>query len=140
MEEFQGLCYFPRKMILYSSTKFSILKPLTNFQSLGRFDLGLLQTSKEIYTKLQRTEKVFGEFQALPLFPRKIVLYWSTKFGILKTWTNNAWLKRFDLGFWQTSKQIYRKLQYKDKVFGEFQVLPRYSKKAVCIRRPNFTF
>ena len=43
-------------------------------------------------------EKVFRGFQGLPCFP---------------------WLGRFDVGSWQTSKQIYRKLQYREEVFGE---------------------
>ena len=42
------------------------------------------QTSKQIYRKLKYREKVFEEFQRLLRFPRKIVLYSSTKFGILK--------------------------------------------------------
>ena len=42
------------------------------------------QTSKQIYRKLKYKEKVFGEFQRLPRFPQKMVLYWSTKIGVLK--------------------------------------------------------
>ena len=40
------------------------------------------QTSKQIYRKHKCKEKLFGEFQCLPCFPRKTVLYSSTKFGI----------------------------------------------------------
>ena len=128
---------FPRKTIFYSSTKFGILKPRTNNESLRRFDLGLWQTWKQIYTKLQYWKKVFGEFQALPQFPREMVLYLSTKFGILKPGSNIQSLRRFKLGFWQTSKQIYRKLQYKEKVFEESQGLSRFPKKWFCIGWPN---
>ena len=74
-------------------------------------------------------EKVFGEFQALSCFPRKIVFYSSTKIGILKPGTYIQSLRSFDLGLLQTPKQIYRKLQYKEKVFGEFQALPRFPRK-----------
>ena len=88
-------------------------------------------TSKQIYKKLHCKEKVFEEFQGLPRFRGKMVLYSSTKFGILKPWTNVLWPRRLNLGFWQTSKQIYRKLQYSEKVFGEFQGLPRFSRKMV---------
>ena len=42
------------------------------------------------------------------------------KFGILKLWTNIPWLRRFDLGFWQTSNWIYRKLKDSEKTFGQF--------------------
>ena len=40
-----------------------------------------------------------------------------------KTWTNTPWPRRFDLGFWQSWKQLYRKLQYREKAFEEFQGL-----------------
>ena len=42
------------------------------------------QTLKQIYRKPKYSKKVFEEFQRLPRFPRKMVLYSSTKFGILK--------------------------------------------------------
>ena len=131
-EEFQGLLRFPRKnSFVYSSTEFGILKPWTNIQSLRRFDLGFWKTSKQIYRKLQHRKKVFEELKVLSRFPRKMILYSSTRFGILKPWTNISWPRRFDLGIWQTSKQINRKLQYREKVFGEFKALPRFPRKMV---------
>ena len=116
-------------MVLYSPIKFGILKPWTNILWLRRFDLGFWQTVKQIYWKLQYRDKVFGEFQGLPHFPKKMVLYSSTKFGVIKPWTNIPWLWRFDLGFSHTSKQIYRKHQCKEKGFGEFQGLPWFPRK-----------
>ena len=50
----------------------------------------------------------------------------STKLGIIKIWTNIQLFRRFDLEFWQTLKQIYRRLQYKEKVFEEFQALSHF--------------
>ena len=125
-------------MVLYSSTKFGILKPWTNIQSLGRFDLGLWQTSKQIYRKLQYKQKVYVEFQGFSHFPRKMVLYSWTKFCMLKPWTNIQSLRKFHLGFWQASKQIYRKLQYREKVFGEFKTLPRFLKRMVLFSSIKF--
>ena len=116
-------------MVLYSLTKFSIIKSWTNTPWLRRFDLGFWQTSKQIYRKLQYTQKVFREFQDLPRFPRKMILYPSTKFGIRKVWTNTPWVRRFDLGFSHTSKEIYGKLQYTEKGFGKFQRFPRFPRK-----------
>ena len=43
--------------------------------------------------------KVLEGFQRLPCFPRKMVLYSSNKFGILKPSTIISKLIRFDLGF-----------------------------------------
>ena len=131
LEEFQRSSRFPRKMVLHSSTKFGILKPLTIISNLIRFDLGFWQASKPIYSKLKYREKNLEEFQRLARFPRKMVLYSSTKFGILKPWTNIPKLKRFDLGFWQTSKPVNAKLKYREQVFGEFQCLPRFLRKMV---------
>ena len=122
-KSFQRLPHFPRKMVLHSSTKFGILKPWTIISKLIRFDLGFWQTLKQIYRKFKYRDKVLKEFQRFPSFPKKMVLYSSTIFGILKPWPIISKLIRFDLGFWQTSKKIYRKLKYREKVFQEFQRL-----------------
>ena len=131
LEEFQRLPRFPRKMVLYSSTKFCILKPWTIISNLLRFDLGFWQASKPFYRKLKYREKVLEEFQRLPRFPRKMVLYSSTKFGILKPLTIISNHIRFDLGFWQASKPFYRKLKYREKVLEEFQRLPQFPRQMV---------
>ena len=128
-EEFQRLTPFPRKMVLYSSTKFKILKPRTIISKLIRFDLGFWQTSKQVYRKLKYRENVLEEFLYLPPFPRKIVLNSSIKFGILKPWTIISKFIRFNLGFWQTLKQVYRKLKNRKKLSEEFERLPRYFQK-----------
>ena len=131
LEEFQRLRRFPRKSVLYSSTKFGILKPRTIISILIRFDLGFWQASKPFYRKLRYKEKVLEEFQRLPRLTRKIVLYSSTKFVILKPLTIISNLIRLDLGFWQASKQIYRKLEYSEKILDEFQRLLGFPRKTV---------
>ena len=137
-EEFQRLPCVPRKMVLYSSTNFRILKPWTIISNLIRFDLGFWQVSKPFYRKLKYREKVLEEFQRLPPLPRKMVLYSSTKFVILKPLTIVSNLIRFDLGFCQPSKQIYRKLKYREKVLEEFQRLLRFPRKMVLYSSTNF--
>ena len=137
-EEFHGLPCFPRKMVLYSSTNFCILKPWAIISNIIRFHLGLWQPSKPFYRKLKYREKVLEEFQRLPRFPRKMVLYSSTKFGILKPWAIISNLIRFDLGFWQASKPFYRKFKYREKVLEEFQRLPRFPGKMVLYSSTNF--
>ena len=131
LEEFQSLAGFPRKMVLYSSTKLGILKTLTIVSNLFKFDLGFWQPSKQIYRKLEYSEKDLEEFQRLLRFPRKIILYSSTKFGILMPWTSISNLISFDLGFWQASKPFYRKLKYRQKVLEEFQRLPQFPRQMV---------
>ena len=131
LEEFQRLPRLPRKMVLYSSTKFVILKPLTIVSNLIRFDLGFCQPSKQIYNKLVYSENVLNEFQRLLRFPRKMILYCSTKFGILRSWTIISKLIRFDLGFWQASTLFNRKFKYREQVLEEFQRLPRFPRKMV---------
>ena len=83
-EDFWSFSGFSRKMVVYSSTKFGIRKPWKKILSLRTLNLGFSQTSKQIYRKLQFREKVFGEFEALPRFRRKMILNSSSKFGILK--------------------------------------------------------
>ena len=135
---FQCLARFPRKIVLYSSTNFRILKPSVITSNLIRFDLGFWHVSKPFYRKLKYTEKVLEEFQSLRRFSRKMALYSSTNFRILKPWAIISNLIRFDLGFWQASKPFYRKLKYREKVLEEFQRLPRFPRKVVLYSSTNF--
>ena len=125
-------------MHLHLSTNFCILKPWAIISNLIRFDLGFWQASKPFYRKLKYREKVLEEFQRLPRFPRKMVLYSSTNFCILKPWAIISNLIRFHLGFWQASKSFYRKLNYKEKVLEEFQHLPRFPRKMFLYSSTNF--
>ena len=140
LEEFQRLPRFPRKMVLYSSTNFRILKPWAIISNLIRFDLGFWQVSKPFCRKLKYREKVLEEFQRFPGFPRKIVLYLSSKLYILKPWAIISNLIRFDLGFWQSSKLFYRKRKYRENILEEFVGLPRFPRKIVLYSQPIFTF
>ena len=125
-------------MVLYSSTNFSILKPWAIISNLIRFDLDIWQASKPFYRKLKYKETVSEEFQRLPCFPRKMVLYSSTNFRILKPWTIISKLIRFDLDFWQASKPFYTKLKYREKDLEEFQRLPGFQRKMVLHFSTNF--
>ena len=133
LEEFQCLSHFPRKIVLYSSTNFRILKRSAIICDLIKFDLGFWQASKPFYRKLKYTGKVLQEFQRLRRFPRKMVLYLSTNFCLLNPWNIISNLIRFDLVFWQASKSFYRKLKSKEKVLEEFQRLPRFTRKNVIL-------
>ena len=106
LEEFQRLRRFPRKMAFYSSTNFRILKPWAIISGVISFYLGHWEPSKPFYRKLNYREKVLDEFQYFPRFPRKMVLYSSTNFCILKPWATISNLIRFYLGFWQASNTI----------------------------------
>ena len=138
-EEFQGLSCFPRKMVSHSSTEFPIIKPWRNIPLPRKFHLGFWQTWKQIYMKLKYRENAFGEFQDFSHSPRKMVLYSLTKFGIVKPWTNIPWLWRFDLGFWVISKQIYKKLLFKEKILESSKVCLVFPEKWCCIRWLNLT-
>ena len=94
------------------------------------FDLGFWQRSKPFYRKLKYREKVLEEFESLPRFPRKMVLFSSSNFRGVKHWGIISTLVRFDLGFKQPSKPFYRKLKYREKVLEEFERLPRFPRKA----------
>ena len=120
------MLHFPKKMVLYSSTKVSTLNLETNILRRRRFCLGLWHTSKLTCSKPQYNKRVFEEFQNFSRFPRRMVLYSSTKIGIKMLSTNIISLWRFDLGYWQTSKESYRKLQYEETVFEKFQGLARF--------------
>ena len=138
MESFKVCLGFLEKIVLCSSRKFYIFKPFTNVQSHTKFDLGFWQTSEQVYRKLQYGEKFFGKFQGLLHFTRKLVLYLLSKFSILKHCTNTQSLRRLELRFWQTSKQIYGTLQYKERLFLKFQSFPRCLKKMVLYSLRKF--
>ena len=118
--------------------QFSHFKDWAIISNRIRFDLSFWQASKPIYRKLKYRGKVLKEFQRLPRFPRKMVLYSWTNFRILKSWAIISNLIRFDLGFWQSSKPFYRKLKYREKVLEEFQRLPRFPRKMVSYSSTNF--
>ena len=137
MEEFQCLSRFTRKMILYSSTNFHILKPWVIISNLIRFDLDFWQASKPFYRKRKYREKVLEEFESLPRFRGKLILYSSTSFCIFKPWAIISNLISFDVGFWQASKPFIRKLQYRENVLKKFQRLPRFPRKFVLYSSTN---
>ena len=138
LEEFQHLPRFPRKMFLYSSTNFCSLKFWAIISNIIRIDLGFWQASKPFYRKLKYREKVLEEFEGLPPFPRKTVLYSSTNFRILKPWAIISNLIRLDLGLWQAWKPFYKKRKYTEKLLEEFQHLPRFPRKMVLYSSTNF--
>ena len=129
-----------QKSILYSTTKFFILDRWAIISNLIRFDWGFWQSSKPFYRKLKYRGKVLEEFQRLPRFPRKMDLYSSTSFRILKPWAIISKLIRFNLDFWQTSKPTYRRLRYREKFWKSFNVHLVFPEKWFCIRQPNLTF
>ena len=138
MEEFQGLPPFPRKIVLYSSTNFRILKLWDVTSTLIKFHLGCWEASKPFYMKLKYKERLLEEFQHLPRFPKKMVLYSSTNFRILNPWGIISNLIRFDLGFWQDSKQLYRKLKNMVKALKKFQRFRRFPRKTVFYSSTKF--
>ena len=95
-------------MVLYLLTKFGILKNCTNIQSLRRLELRFWQTLKQIYNKLQKEEKLFSRFQGLPRLLKEIDMYSSRKFHSFELCSNIQSLKRFDLGFSEILKHVFR--------------------------------
>ena len=138
MEEFQRLPRFPRKMVLHLSINFPILRPWAIISNLLRFGLGFWQASKTFYRKLKYREKVLEEFQSLPRFSKKMVLYSSTNFRIVNPWAIISNLIRFDFHFWQASKPFYRTRKYKEKDLKEFKLLPCFRTKIVLHLSNNF--
>ena len=67
---------------------FAFWKHFTNIQSLRRFNLSIWQISKQIYGKLQYRKTLFGKFQCLPHFPRKMLLCSWTQLCIFEPGTN----------------------------------------------------
>ena len=80
---------------------------------------------------------IFNHSEDLPYFTRKIALCSLTKFCIFESCTNIQSFRRFDLGSWQTLKQV-RKLQHGNKVFWKFQALPHFSRSVVLYLSGKF--
>ena len=125
-------------MFLYWSTNFRILKPWAIISNIIRLDLAFWRASKRFYRKLKNRENVLEEFQHLSRFATKVVLYSSSNFCILKPWAIISNFIRLHIGFWQASKPFYRKLKYREKVWEQFQRLPRFPRKTVFYSSTNF--
>ena len=138
LEHFERFRRFPRKMVLYLSMNSCILKAWPIICNLIIFDFGFWQASKPFYRKVKHRENVLKEFQRLPCFPRKMVLYLSTNFRILKPWAIISDLIRSDSGFWQPWKPFYMKVKYREKDLEEFQRFPGFTRKIVLYSSSNF--
>ena len=131
---------FLRKMILISSSKFCILRPFSNTQLYRRFDLGFWQTLEQVKGKSNMKKNLHKVSKPVSLSQKNGSVF-VDQIWHYKAWTNIPLLRGSDSDCWQTSKRIYRKLQYREIAFGKFQGLPRfYAQKWFFIRWPNFTF
>ena len=139
-KEFQCLLRFSRKMILCLSTKFGILKRWTIISKLIRLDLGFWWTSRQIYRRLKYKQKVLEEFQRLSRFSRKMILYSSTKFGILKPWTIISELITFELWFGILQNKFIRNSIIGRRFWKSFNFCLAFPKKWFCIRQQILLF
>ena len=136
MSEFWQFVFVALSPVEYLTVENSTLTTFEKTRITINWDFS--HTSKQIYSQLKYKKEVFKKFQGLSRFLRKMNLYSSAKFGILKPWTNIPWSRRFDLGFWQTSKQLYGKLQYKEEVFREFEASSHFPRKMALYSSPKF--
>ena len=116
-------------------------KVLKQYSMARNISFRLLTDFKSQFTGNSNLEiKLLESLKVNLLFPGKIILYSWTKLGILKPWAKIPWSRRFELGFWQTSKQFDRKLQYTDNFFGEIPALPRFVRKMILYSSSKFGF
>ena len=114
-------------------------KVLKQYSMVRNISFKLLTDFKSRFTGNSNLEiKLLKSLKVNLLFPGKIIFYSWTKLGILKPWTKIPWSRRFELGFWQTSKQFDRKLQYTDNFFGEISALPRFDRKMILYSSSKF--
>ena len=119
-------------MVSCLSTKLCIFESCTKIQSLKRFDLNSWQTLKQIYSKIQYREDVLESFKFYFTFQKKNGFVFVNQIWHYKALNQCVMAQKIRLpmsGFWQTLKQIYRKLKYRENVFGKSQGLPRFPKK-----------
>ena len=92
------------------------------------------QTPKQVYRKLQHGGKIFAKFQGQPPFSRKVVLYSLTKLGIIKTWSNIPWLRRFDLHLSRLQNKFIGNYNIQRKFSESFNVSLAFPENWFCIR------
>ena len=119
----ESLFQFPRKIVLYLSTKLGVIKPWTNIHPRRRFDLAI--------ERLENLE----DFQSWSCFPRKMVLYSSHKFGTLKTWTNIRWLIKFELV--RLQNKLIGNFNKGEMFLRNLKVCINFPEKWLCLCRPN---
>ena len=121
-------------MVLYSLTKFGIIKPWIIIQGFI-----ILETQKRIYTWFEIKIKIFDKYQRFPLFPRKIVLYslnklFSSLVSIFNCSKDSIYtLKRLLKRFIEKSS-----MGIKERFFRKFQGLSRFSRKVVLYLLTKF--
>ena len=125
---------------------FAFVNQIWHFKALNQYSMaqkiwfGLLTDFKTSLRKLKYRDKVFEEFQGLLCFLKKLVLYSSTKFGILKIWTNIPFLKRFELGFNKLQNKFIGNSRIARKFLESFKICLGFPGKWFCIRQPNLAF
>ena len=78
-------------MVLHLLTKLVHYEAFNQYSIAQKIRFKVFKDVKHIYRKIQYKQKFFGKFQGWSCFAKKIVLYSSTKFGILKPWINVLW-------------------------------------------------
>ena len=66
------------------------------------------------------------------------VEYFTVEYSIFKKFEKAIITVNWDVP--QTSKQIYRKLKYREKLFRKFQFCLAFPEKWFCICQPNLAF
>ena len=78
-------------MVLHLLTKLVHYEAFNQYSIAQKIRFKVFKDLKHIYRKIQYKQKFFGKFQGWSCFAKKIILYSSTKFGILKPWINVLW-------------------------------------------------
>lgn len=112
---------FRRKVVFHSLTKCCILKLSTNIQPPRRFNLGFLETPRQVYSYSNMRKNFLESFKVYVVFPKKMVLQPCTIIQKLKI--QFSLLRYF--------KMFYRRLPYRGEIFGKFHVLSHFHGKMV---------
>ena len=121
--KFQDLPDFPRKTVLCSSIKFRFSSFIPIFNHLQNFICALARFSNGFIGNSSIRRRFFRCFKiSVPFLEKWFIIHWpNLAFLSLVPISNHS------LGFWKTSKKIYWKQQYRDKLFVRCQGFPRFS-------------
>ena len=83
---------------------------------------------------------MFGKFKICLALREKLFCIHQNNFPFFSLiYTNIQLLKRFNLRFWQTSEQAYRKLQHGEEFFANLQDLPYFPRKMALYSLNKFS-
>ena len=118
LKSFNASLAFPERWFCFHLVNFGLLRFLPTFSRSEDSIYAFYRLQNKSVGKSNKRRKFWGSFNVCLAFPEKRFCIRRANFAFFNLLpTNIQSRRRFDLGFWPTSEQVYRKLQHGEKIF-----------------------